>query len=62
MLLGIIGKSADFGVGLTRVQIPALLLTSFVTLSKLFNSKLSLFIYKRGMIIASVSQSVVNIK
>lgn len=39
LLLGVIGKSTDFRAGLTRVQISALPLTSFVTLSKLSNSK-----------------------
>lgn len=37
VLVGIISKSTDFGVGLTKVA--AVSLTSFVTLSKLFNSK-----------------------
>lgn len=39
MLLDVIGKSTDFRAGLTRVQISALPPTSFVTLSKLSNSK-----------------------
>lgn len=39
MWLGVIGKSTDLGVEPTRVPVPALPLTNFVTLSKLFNSK-----------------------
>lgn len=34
VLLDIIGKSTDFGIKLTKVQIPALPLTSFLTLSR----------------------------
>lgn len=37
--LGVTGKSTDLGAELTRVPVPALPLTNFVTLSKLFNSK-----------------------
>lgn len=39
MLLAVIGKTTDFGFGLTRVRISALPLSDFVILSKSFNSK-----------------------